>query len=219
VASRAETDDAALTAAALSVAAAIGVFGVVYGAVADPVLGPALTVASSVATFSGAAQFTMVGLLASGATDLAVVAGVVPLALRHVPLAAVLQPRLAPGRTRRVLLSWFLTDETTGLALSRTGPADRTVAVTGALAYGAWVLGTVAGVAGASAGELAPVADAVFPVLFVGLAAVTARARADAARAVVAGTAAVVLVLAVPGAGILGGIAVAVAVAAIGPRS
>lgn len=216
---RAGTDDAALTAAALSVAAAIGVFGVVYGAVADPVLGPALTVASSVATFSGAAQFTMVGLLASGATDLAVVAGVVPLALRHVPLAAVLQPRLAPGRTRRVLLSWFLTDETTGLALSRTGPADRTVAVTGALAYGAWVLGTVAGVAGASAGELAPVADAVFPVLFVGLAAVTARARADAARAVVAGGAAVVLVLAVPGAGILGGIAVAVAVAAIGPRS
>ena len=147
------------------------------------------------------------------------VAGVVPLALRHVPLAAVLQPRLAPGRTRRVLLSWFLTDETTGLALSRTGPADRTVAVTGALAYGAWVLGTVAGVAGASAGELAPVADAVFPVLFVGLAAVTARARADAARAVAAGSAAVVLVLVVPGAGILGGIAVAVAVAAMGPRS
>ena len=38
--SRAATDDAALTAAALSVAAAIGVFGVVYGAVAEPVLGP-----------------------------------------------------------------------------------------------------------------------------------------------------------------------------------
>jgi hypothetical protein len=56
-------------------------------------------------------------------------------------------------------------------------------------------------------------------VLFVGLAAVTARARADATRAVVAGIAAVVLVLAVPGAGVLGGIAVAVAVAAIGPRS
>jgi predicted branched-subunit amino acid permease len=204
VASRAGTDDAALTAAALSVAAAIGVVGVVYGAVADPVLGPALTVASSVATFSGAAQFTM--------------AGVVPLALRHVPLAAVLQPRLAPGRTRRVLLSWFLTDETTGLALSRPGPAERTVALTGALAYGAWVLGTVAGVTGASAGELAPVADAVFPVLFVGLAAVTARARDDAARAVVAGSAALGLVIAAPGASVPGGIAVAVAVAAVGPR-
>lgn len=218
MASRLGTDDAALTAAGLSVAAAIGVFGVVYGAVAEPVLGPELTVASSVATFSGAAQFTMVGLLASGATALGVVAGVVPLALRHVPLAAVLQPRLAPGRARRVLLSWFLTDETTGLALSRPGPAERTVAVTGALAYGAWVLGTVAGVAGASAGELAPVADAVFPVLFVGLSAVTARARADAARAVIAGSAAVVLLLAVPGAGVLGGIAVAVVAAAAGPR-
>jgi predicted branched-subunit amino acid permease len=80
------------------------------------------------------------------------------------------------------------------------------------------VLGTVAGVAGASAGELAPVADAVFPVLFVGLSAVTARARADAARAVIAGSAAVVLLLAIPGAGVLGGIAVAVVVAAAGPR-
>jgi predicted branched-subunit amino acid permease len=218
VASPASTDDAALTAASVSVAAAIGVFGIVYGAVADPVLGPGLTMISSVATFSGAAQFTMVGLLASGASGLAVVAGVVPLALRHVPLAAVLQPRLGPGRGRRVLLAWFLIDETTGLALSRGGPAERTIAVTGALAYGAWVLGTAAGVVGASAGELAPVADAVFPVLFVGLAAVTARAGADAARAVVAGSAAIALLLALPGAGVLGALAIAVAVAAIGPR-
>jgi predicted branched-subunit amino acid permease len=218
VASLAGTDDSELTAAAVSVAAAIGVFGVVYGAVAEPVLGPALTVISSVATFSGAAQFTMVGLLASGATELAVVAGVFPLALRHVPLAAVLQRRLEPGRARRVLLSWFLIDETTGLALSRCGRAERTIAVTGAAAYGAWILGTLAGVAGATAGDLVAVADAVFPVLFIGLAAVTARTRADATRAAIAGSAAVVLLLAFPGASVLGGIAVAAAVAAFGRR-
>lgn len=218
MASRAGTNDPALTATALSVAAAIGVFGVVYGAVAEPVLGAGLTVASSVVIFSGAAQFTMVGLLASGATALGIMASVVPLALRHLPLAAMLQARLAPRRVGRVFLSWFLIDETTGLALSHSGPAERILAVTGALAYGAWVLGTVAGVAGASAGNLAPVADAVFPVLFIGLAAVTARVRADTARAVIAGCAAVVLLLTVPGAGVLGGIAVAVAVAAVGAR-
>jgi branched chain amino acid efflux pump len=205
--------DAGLVGAALSVAGAIGVFGVVYGAVAEPVLGPGLTVVSSLVTFSGAAQFTMVGLLASGANAVGVVAGVVPLALRHLPLAAVLRPRLASGRARRALLSWFLTDETTGLALTRGGSAERTVAVTGALAYGAWIAGTVAGVAGVSVDRLAPVADAVFPVLFVGLAAVTARTRADASRAIVAGLAATSVLLAAPGAGVLGAVAVAMAVA------
>lgn len=210
------TDDASLTAAALSVAAAIGVFGVVYGAVAEPVLGPALAVASSVATFSGAAQFTMIGLLASDATGLAVVVGVVPLALRHVPLAAVLRPRLACGRGRRLVLSFFLTDETTGLALSRGDRVERTVAVTGSIAYGAWVAGSAAGVAGASVGGLASVADAVFPVLFVGLAAMTARGPSDATRAVLAGIGALVLLLAAPGAGVLGAICVALAVSATG---
>lgn len=210
--------DAGLVAGALSVAGAIAVLGVVYGSVAKLVLGPELTVASSVITFSGAAQFTMVGLMASGATTAGIVVGVVPLALRHVPLAAVLQPRLARGRARRVLLSWFLIDETTGLALTREGPVERTLAMTGALAYAAWIAGTISGVAGASADTLAPVADAVFPVLFVGLAALAARSRADATRSLIAGVAALALLVAVPSAGAAAAIAVAVAVATLGTR-
>lgn len=211
-----DASDQGLVAGALSVAAAFAVLGVVYGGAAKPVLGPELTVASSVVTFSGAAQFTMVGLLASGATAAGILVGVVPLALRHVPLAAVLRPRLARRRARLVLLSWFLIDETTGLALTREGPVERTLVMTGAPAYAAWIAGTVAGVAGASADTLAPVADAAFPVLFVGLAALTARTPADTRRSLIAGVAALALLVALPSAGAAAAVVVAIGVAAFG---
>lgn len=201
--------------AAAPIAVAIGVFGTVYGAAASPVIGPALTVVSSLIVFSGAAQFTMVALLAAGATGIGVLGAVATLALRHVPLGAVLQPRLVSGRLRRVLLSWFLIDETTGLALTRTDSAERTLAVSGALAYGAWVAGTAVGVLGGSFEAVEPLAEALFPVLFVGLAALTATTRADAARALLTGVGCLALLLAWPGAGALGAIAVAVAVAAV----
>jgi predicted branched-subunit amino acid permease len=80
--------------ASVPIAAAIGVFGVVYGAAATQVMGPTLTVLSSALTFSGAAQFATVGLLAAGATPAGVLGAVASLALRHVPLGAVVRPRL-----------------------------------------------------------------------------------------------------------------------------
>jgi predicted branched-subunit amino acid permease len=213
------SEDAAVAGAALPVAAAIGVFGVVYGAVADPVLGGELTIASSIAMFSGAAQFTMVALLASGATAGAVVVAVVPLALRHIPLGALVQHRLAPSRLRRaVLSSLFLTAETVGLALTQQAPAARTMAITGGLAYIAWIAGTAAGVAGASIGGAEEAAAALFPVLFIGLAAVTASTWRDAVLAAGAGAAAAVLLIVAPAAGVLGAVAPAIAVACLGAR-
>lgn len=203
-----------LVAASLPIAAAIGVFGAVYGAAARPVLGPGLTVLASVVIFSGAAQFTMIALLAAGAAPAGVLVGVATLALRHLPLGVVLRPRLAAARPRRALVSWFLIDETTGLALTRDEPVDRTLATAGGLAYLAWIVGTVAGVAGASFATVEPLADALFPVLFVGLAALTARTRSDAMRALLAGGAAVALLVVWPGAGALGAIGVAIVVAA-----
>ena len=88
-----------------------------------------------------------------------------------------------------------------------------------AAAYAAWVAGTVGVVAGASLGAIAPLAEAVFPVLFIGLAAVTAHRRRDAVLALVAGAAAAALLVVAPGAGVLGGLAVAVTVAAAGGRA
>lgn len=203
-----------LVLAAAPVAAAIGVFGLVYGAAARPVLGPEVTVLSSVIVFSGAAQFTMVALVAAGASPLAVLGGVATLALRHLPLGAVLRPRLDGTRRRRAALSWFLIDETTGLALARDEDTARTLVTSGGLAYAAWVLGTIGGVAGASLASVEPLAEALFPVLFVGLTALTTATRGDAGRAVLAGGSAVAVLLAWPAVGALGAIAIAVTVAA-----
>jgi predicted branched-subunit amino acid permease len=199
------------------VAAAIGVFGVVYGAAATPVLGSTLTITSSAIMFSGAAQFTMVALIAAGATGAGVVGAVAALALRHLPLGAVLRPHLTAGRMRRVLLSVMLIDETTGLALTMDEPAERTLAVSGGLSYVAWVLGTTVGVAGGALPVAEPLAAALFPVLFVGLAALTTNSRSDTVRALLAGVSSLGLLLAWPAAGALGAIAVALVAAAIVP--
>jgi predicted branched-subunit amino acid permease len=193
----------------LPVALAIGVFGVIYGAAASEVIGPGPTLLSSVIVFSGAAQFSMVGLLASDATGVAVLIVVAGLGLRHLPLGAVIRPRLEGGIGTRLSRAWFLIDETAGLAVAGGGSASRTLLVAGTAAYVSWVGGTALGVLGADLGNLEALAQVVFPVLFVGLAALTTRGRSDAVRAVVSGLLSLVLLLVWPEAGALGCMVVA----------
>jgi predicted branched-subunit amino acid permease len=199
---------------ALPVAAAIGAFGVIYGATASTVMAPGMTVASSALLFSGVVQFTTVGLLAAGTTPTAVLLAVAVLNLRHLPLAAIVLPRLGPGRLRRALLALVLLDESAGLAVASPRPAARTLAVVGGAAYAAWVGGTVAGVLGADLVAAAPLASVVFVILFIGLATLTCRSAGDVRRALgAAGLTALVLV-AWPGAGAAGALLVAVGCAA-----
>lgn len=196
----------------LSVSLAIGVFGVIYGAAAAEVIGPGPAIFSSIIVFSGAAQFSIVGLLASDATAVAVLAVVTVLSLRHLPLGAVVRPRLEGGLGSRLTRAWFLVDETAGLAIAGGGSASRTLLVAGTAAYSAWVAGTTLGVLGADLGDLESLAEVVFPVLFVGLAALTSRQRSDSVRAVIAGGLSLGLLLVWPAAGALGCMAVAVLV-------
>lgn len=203
---------------AVPVALAIGVFGVIYGATAATVIGPAKAVVGSALLFSGAAQFTMVGLVDAGATDAAILAAVTALSLRHIPLAAVVLPRLDVDRRGRAALALLLLDETAGLAVASDRPARTTMLVVGVLGYLAWVAGTVAGVLGADVVGAAGLASVVFVILFVGLSAMTCRGAADVGRAATAGVGAAALLLLAPGVGALGAIAVAVVVAALGTR-
>jgi predicted branched-subunit amino acid permease len=186
-------------------AAAIAVFGVLYGATARPLIGPELTLVSSVIVFSGATQFTMIGLLAAGAAAPAVLATVAILNVRHLMMGAVLRSSLGPSRLRRALLAWFLLDESFGftmLAADRVAPgpkridvAERTLLITGLCCYAAWLAGTGLGILGAGLPGLEGVAAAVFPVLFIALAALTARTGNIAIRA--AGAAAITAVICV----------------------
>lgn len=212
--------DQSVRAAILSIAGAIGVFGVVFGAAARPILGVPLTLATSVFVFSGAAQFAMVGLLAAGASAAAVVWAVAVLDLRHLALGAVLRPHLE-GRsiTRRAGLAWFLIDETVGLALVSPQAPRRTLLRAGTVSYAAWIAGTAIGIAGATMSGLEGLATAVFPVLFIGLAALTASGRPGAIRALVAAGMVVALLALWPGLGGLAPLAAAVLVALPGGAS
>ena len=177
-------------------ALAIAVFGVLFGAAARPLIGPELTLVMSLVVFSGATQFSTIALVAAGAAAPALLLTAAILNVRHLVMGAVLRPLLGHSRLRRGLLAWFMLDETFGftiVAAERMAPgpgreavAERTLLVTGICCYGAWIVGTVLGILGAGVQGLGGVAEALFPVLFVGLAALTARTLNLAARAAVA---------------------------------
>lgn len=193
---------------------AIGVFGTLYGAAAQPLFGSWLTMFSSVVIFSGTVQFSMIGLLAAGAGPVAILWAIFVVNVRNFALGGALRPHLTGTRWRRLAVSWFLIDETVGLALASPTSADRILLRAGAAAYLSWVVGSAIGVAGGAAFGLAGMASAIFPVLFIGLTALMVRSRGALARAGMGAAVTFVLLLAWPGlaglAPVLGGIVAAI---------
>jgi predicted branched-subunit amino acid permease len=172
--------------AALAPAAAIFVFGVIYGSLARPLMDPFRTILSSLLIFSGSVQFTIVAFLSAGAGAGALVAGAMTLNLRNLVLGAVLRPRVQQSPARRAALGWFLTDEAAGLALASDDDATSILLISGGMFYLAWIVGTIVGVLGASVEGVRSIAESVFPVLFIGLAAVACTSRSIALRALIA---------------------------------
>ena len=85
-------------------AAAIAVFGVLYGSRGASVDRPELTMISSIVVFSGATQFTTIGLVAAGAGGPAILATVALLNVRHLLMGAVLRSSSGPrGSSARCL--------------------------------------------------------------------------------------------------------------------
>lgn len=197
-------------AAAAPPAAAILVFGAIYGSLARPLLGVGGTVLSSLLIFSGAVQFTIAALLLAGASAGALIAGSLTLNVRNLLLGAVLRPRIDRGPGERAALGWFLTDESAGLALTLKEDADRTLIVSGLLFYTAWQIGTVLGLLGASLEAVREAADAVFPVLFIGLAALSCTSRSVALRALGAAAVTAAAVILLPGSSAVAAVAAAV---------
>jgi predicted branched-subunit amino acid permease len=177
---------------------AIAVFGAIYGAAAGPVLGVPGTLASSTLIFSGALQFATLGLAASGAGPVPILLTALALNLRHLVLGALLRPRLRVSTARRAGLAWFLVDESFGLAYASGGQVARTLLVVGIVCYLSWLAGTAVGLLGRTLAPLEGVAGAIFPVLFIGLAAVTSRQLGVAARAAIAAVLVMVVTTTVP---------------------
>jgi predicted branched-subunit amino acid permease len=167
-------------------AAAVGVFGVIYGSLARPLVGTTITVLSSLLIFSGTVQFTIAGLLAAGASPASLIMGAFTVNLRNLLLGAMLRPHVHLDAPRRAGVAWFLLDETAGFALAQRKHATRTMLVSGALLYVSWQIGTVVGLLGAAVEGIASAAEAVFPVLFIALSALSWTSRSAVVRAAAA---------------------------------
>lgn len=146
-------------------------------------LSPWLTLLTSVIVVSGAAQFTMVGLLATGAAP--VLVAVTGLGLRHLPMSATLSRLIGPQPLRtRLRLAFILVDETFGLTMhaANRGERDLVAYKSGAdlMLYTGWLLGTAVGAwFGEAVDPAAAGLGALFGLMFLGLAVPLVRRRRD----------------------------------------
>jgi predicted branched-subunit amino acid permease len=154
-------------------AIAVAIFGVIYGSLAGSLMGTTATMLSSLLIFSGTVQFTIAGLVLAGASPVALVMSSLTVNLRNLLLGALLRPHVRLSAARRAGLAWFLLDETAGFALAAGADASRTIILSGMLLYVSWQIGTVVGLLGAGVAGVASAAEAVFPVLFIALSALS----------------------------------------------
>ena len=205
--------------AAFSTGLAIAVYGVVFGVVAGPDWGSWHAIAASALVYSGSAQFAAAQLLAQGGGTGAVISAAAILNARNVVLGAVLRSRVRTGVVRRAGVAFLTDDESFGLAMASARPAVRVVLGAGAIFFVAWVGGTAIGAfVGAGSVLFADAATAMFPVLFVGLAAISVENRAGLSRTVAAGLGTLALVYALPSVRDFVPVAAAIAVSLVGGR-
>jgi predicted branched-subunit amino acid permease len=122
----------------LGVGIATGLYGTSFGAVSVAAgLSVAQTCALSLAMFTGASQFALVGVLAAGGTPLAGTLTALLLGTRNTLYGLRVGPLLGWTGSRRLAAAHLLIDESTAMAVTRP---TRTLARTGFLATGASVL-------------------------------------------------------------------------------
>ena len=164
-----------ILAAAIPIAVAVFVFGISFGVLAVAAHLPAWApVLMSALVFAGSAQFAALGVVTAGGGVLAAVLAGALLNLRYIATGMASARSLPGGRLLRAVLGQIVVDESYVLAV-RAGhagrPDRRTLLITGAFLYAAWVLGTVLGVTvGPVLGDPKRLGlDAAFPALFTAL--------------------------------------------------
>jgi 4-azaleucine resistance transporter AzlC len=185
---------------ALALAAAIGVVGASFGALAGAAGVPlVLMIALSVLVFAGASQFLVVAVVASGGNPFAAVAAGLLMNARHVPFGLAIGDNLGNSWPVRLVGAHILVDETIAFSRARgSGPRARAAYWTcGILLFVLWNVGAVVGrLAGTAVPDPAAFGvDAAFPAALLAL-LLPALGRADARR--VGLTAAALALLATP---------------------
>jgi predicted branched-subunit amino acid permease len=141
----------------LGVGVATGAYGVGFGAVS---VASGLTVwqtcALSLLVFTGASQFALIGVVASGGAPIAGALSAMLLGTRNTLYGLRLAPLLAWRGAKRVLVAHVLIDESTAMSVTRESRAAARLGflVTGVSIFVLWNLATLAGaVAGNAIGD------------------------------------------------------------------
>lgn len=161
------TADRALVRDIAALAAAIGIIGASFGAIAVTSGLPAwAVVAMNVVVFAGGSQFMAVGMLAAGSPVGAVLGGLL-LNARHLPFGFAIPDAVGRRWPTRLLGSHLLIDESVAFALAQSDPTRRRAAywLCGATLFVVWNIASLVGVAlGQVAADPAAIGlDAVFP--------------------------------------------------------
>lgn len=176
---------AAVSLSALPFAMAVGVLAADGGATVAGAL------AMSVVMFAGAAQLAVLGLAKSGAPELLIVGVVGCINLRFSMYGAAVAPFVRHiSRARRLGLAYLLTDQAFAVASARfadPSPAQRPASFFAGAALSLWVAWQIGTVTGAALGAQLPASlslDFAAPLVFIALARLSIRTRADVYSAV-----------------------------------
>jgi predicted branched-subunit amino acid permease len=189
----------------LSVSLTVGAYGIAFGAAG---VAAGFTVLQScllsLLTFSGASQFAIVGVIASGGTALSGIATATLLGFRNGLYSLRMAPLLKVRGLKRIVAAHITIDESTGVALSQESLGEDAMRagfwLTGVGVFIFWNIFTLAGALGAQAmGDPAAWGlDAAVPAAFLGLVWPRLKSRSDRALAGSAAILALVLTPIVP---------------------
>jgi predicted branched-subunit amino acid permease len=143
-----------------------------FGILARPVMGPVAPIVMSAIVFAGSAQFAALAVLSAGGDPAAAILAGSLLNARYLPMGVAISASVQGGPLRRAAHGQSMIDQSWALANRGGGEFDipfmHGVTIS---SYPLWVLGTVAGVFGATAiGDPGKFGlDALFPAFFLAL--------------------------------------------------
>ena len=183
--------------ASLTLAGAVGLFGVVFGVGFVAVGGSVLQACvMSLLVFTGASQFSAVSVIGSGGAAAAALGGASILAARNAVYGLAMSRVIGGSLGRRLVAAQLTIDESTAMATSQDRPVARRYAfwATGLAVYACWNVATLVGALVGSAIDPKTFGlDAAFPAGYVAMIAPHLRHRRGLIAAVLG--AAICLVL------------------------
>lgn len=159
--------------ASVTLGLAVGVFAIAFG-VAAVSAGASVgqSCVMSLLVFTGASQFSAVGVIAAGGSTAAALGGALLLAARNAVYGLTMSRRLSGSVGRRLVAAQLTIDESTAMSAAQTEPdAQRTAFwITGLTIYVFWNIGTLLGaLAGTAIDPTTFGLDAAFPAAFVAM--------------------------------------------------